>query len=216
MNILDIRRNLLEWGRLHFQTYPWRLSDDPYRLLVAELFLHRTQARQVANVYPIFIVKFFDIFSLANTSKQEIELAMFSVGLRWRASLIQSMAVEIVEKFDGRIPQEKDYLLSLPGVGDYIASAVRCFAWNFPDTLVDTNTIRVVGRLNNTETSDSTRRDASFRKLITELVDVEKPREFNYSLLDLAGLVCTKKRPKHKECPLQELCLFNVAEAGSS
>ena len=130
-----------------------------------------------------------------------------SSGVRWRIDLIHEMVGELMERFDGQVPREKADLLSLPGVSEYIAGAVRCFAWNLPEPLIDTNTVRVVGRLFRLGIKDSSRRNRHFRELIAALVDPVEPREYNYALLDLADQVCTKKRPSECErCPVSQWC----------
>jgi len=215
MDVAGFRKKLVAWGKEHLRPYPWRLIDDPYRILIAELMLHRTGARQVSKVYEVFISRYQDIFSLAQASEQELETSLYSLGLRWRTSLIRRLAINIIERFEGRVPEKKEELVSLPGVSDYIASAVRCFAWNLPEALVDTNTVRVVGRLCNLTTRDSSRRNSQFRHLIAELVDPAEARVYNYALLDLADTICTKRRPPdHGLCPVLEFCLFGMLQSG--
>ena len=101
------------------------------------------------------------------------------------------MAIQLVERFGGQVPQSKTDMLSLPGVSEYIASAVRCFAWNLPEAIIDTNTVRVVGRVFGLEIKDSSRRNRLFRDLIGALVDPVEPRVYNYALLDLADQICS-------------------------
>lgn len=73
------------------------------------------------------------------------------------------------DRFEGQIPYKKADLMSLPGVSEYIASAVRCFAWNLPEPILDTNTVRVAGRLFGLEIKDSSRRNRQYRDLISTL-----------------------------------------------
>ena len=208
MDILRFRKELISWGQEHFRSFPWRLTCDPYYILMAEVMLHRTQAPQVQEIYQKFIHCYPNVETLAQATCEELETNLYSLGLRWRINLIQKLASEIFRRFDGHVPQSKEDLASLPGVSDYISSAVRCFAWNLPETLIDTNTVRVVGRLYNLATRDSSRRNSQFRHLITELVDPVEPRVYNYALLDLADTFCTKKRPPdHGHCPVMKFCL---------
>lgn len=201
------RKAVIAWGREHFRYFPWRLTEDPYRILMAEVMLHRTQAPQVVPVYEQFIACYPDVPALVRASREELHKVLYPLGLRWRIDLIHEMARQIMERFEGQIPREKADLLSLPGVSEYIAGAVRCFAWNLPEPLIDTNTVRVVGRLFGLEIRDSSRRNRLFRELVTALVDPEEPRLYNYALLDLADQVCTKKRPPEcNECPVHQHC----------
>lgn len=209
INALIFRRSLTNWGRERFQSFPWRETDDPYRILVADVMLHRTQARQVLPVYEQFVDRHPDATSLARVSEEQLHDELSSLGLGWRINLIHMMAADMVNRFDGRVPKDKDDLLSLPGVGEYISSAVRCFAWNLPDPLIDTNTVRVVGRLLGLEIKDSSRRNRRFRELIAALVDREHPRNYNYALLDLAHLICHKRKtPDCPVCPVQVSCFY--------
>ncbi len=207
--ISDLRHALLEWGKIHFRSFPWRKTDDPYRILVAEILLHRTQVHQMQPVYETFLNRFPDFPSLSRASREEIHRILYPVGLRWRVDSLYAMVQNIQHRFQGQIPESKKDLLSLPGVSDYIAGAVRCFAWNKPEVLLDTNTVRVVGRLLGWQVNDSSRRSQRFRKAIQALLAPQEPRDFNYALLDLAHLNCLKRQPPLcKECPLKPWCSF--------
>ena len=181
---------------------------------MAEVMLHRTQAPQVVPVYLSFQAQYPTISASAQATKQELHAILYSLGLRWRIDLVYEMISDLVSRFDGKVPQEKNDLLSLPGVSQYIAGAVRCFAWNQPEPLIDTNTVRVVGRLFGLEIKDSSRRNRRFGDLVAGLVDREAPRAYNYSLLDLADQVCTKKRPPEcGQCPVLSHCTYGLHAA---
>lgn len=176
---------------------------------MSEVMLHRTQARQVVPVYERFVEQYPDVSSLAQAQKQELHAVLYSLGLRWRIDLIHDLGRALAVDFGNEVPTEKTELLSLPGVSEYIAAAVRCFAWNLPEPLLDTNTVRVVGRLFGLVIKDSSRRNRQYRELMAALVDRERPRVYNYALLDLADRVCTKRQsPKCSQCPLQVQCRF--------
>jgi A/G-specific adenine glycosylase len=205
------RKALIAWGQEYFRPFPWRLTEDPYHILMAELMLHRTQAIQVVPIYEQFVRRYPNLQALAKASREKLHEILYSLGLRWRVDLIHDMAAELMNNLDGSIPKSKEDLLSLPGISDYIASAVCCFAWNQPEPLIDTNTVRVVGRLFGLEIKDSSRRNSQFRKLITTLVDRKQPQAYNYSLLDLADQVCYKRKPPDcVHCPVQKWCVFGL------
>ena len=204
----QFRKNLLTWGKLNFQPLPWRLTHDPYAILMAEIMLHRTQVKQVVPIYIEFLKKYPDITLIHDASEDSVKESLASLGLHWRISLIKEMSDEICNRFKTMIPHEKDLLMSLPGINDYIASALRCFAWNYPDPIIDTNTVRIVGRLFGLETKDSSRRNQGIRILISKLIDPKDPANFNYALLDLAHLVCHKKvEPECAICPVRPYCV---------
>jgi A/G-specific adenine glycosylase len=203
------RQALLQWGESHFRPFPWRETRDPYRILLAEILLHRTQVKQMAPVYESVTARYPDISSLAEANKNDLDRLLFPVGLHWRSNLVFSMALEISTRYGGQIPVDKGELLSLPGVSEYIAGAVRCFAWNEPEVLMDTNTVRITGRVMGWPTRDSSRRNARFRQALAGLLDPCEPRAFNYALLDLAHLVCLKRQPPLCDrCPLATWCRY--------
>jgi A/G-specific adenine glycosylase len=126
------------------------------------------------------------------------------------------MASELMDKWEGQVPFERAGLLSLPGVSEYIAGAVRCFAWNQPEPLADTNTVRITGRLFGLPVKDSSRRNKMFKELLGSLIHLNEPRQYNYALLDLADKICKKKTPPECYiCPLQNMCQTGISRLGS-
>ena len=215
IEVTSFRKRLLAWGQKHFRPFPWRCTADPYRVLIAEVMLHRTQASQVVPVYEQFIARYSDVATLAKAKREELRKSLRPLGLHWRIDLMHEMASDLMVRFHGQVPQEKGELLSLPGVSEYIASAVLCFAWNSPQPLIDTNTVRVTGRLFGLATKDSSRRNRVFRHLIATLVSPKKPKLYNYALLDLAAQLCVKRQPPDcKRCPLQRLCTEGSRSVG--
>lgn len=205
--VRNLRKNLLEWWECcGKRDFPWRKTTDPYSVLVSEVLLRRTAARQVLPLYKDFMLKFRTIHSLARTSTVSLTRRYWSAGLAFRWSGVIAMARRLDTDFSGRIPKEKSELTSLPGIGPYIASAVRCFAFGMPDEVIDTNTVRVTGRIFDLQITDSSRRNREFANILNELVDKTHPREFNYALIDLAATICKPRDALHETCPLKAQC----------
>lgn len=202
----EIRSILLEWGKRHIRSFPWRETRDPWKVLLAEVLLHRTRADQVVPVYRKVVEHYPDPFSLATARLDDLERMLRPLGLHWRVSLLLEMARTIVREYDGHVPVDRESLRALPGISDYIAGAVRCFAFGLPDPVLDTNTVRVLGRLFGLRVTDSSRRSRRFRELMEAVVEGEDPRDLVLSILDLAALVCRPRDPRCMECPLYSLC----------
>lgn len=198
--------DLLKWWAVNGRSFPWRNERDPYRILVAETLLHRTKADRVISVYLQFISKFPDVKSIHECSFEEIIAVTKSLGLEWRQKLFKEMASIVQCKYEGKIPFEKEVLLSLPGVGDYISSALRVFGRELDDPLVDTNTVRVICRMHQEQVKESTRRGTWIREAYSQLKEDAKPSEFGYGLIDLASLICLPKVPLCKQCPVIKYC----------
>jgi A/G-specific adenine glycosylase len=145
--------------------------------------------------------------SIYKTPLDELMGDISSLGLSWRGRLMHEMARYIVEECDSRIPSSKEGLLKLPGVGPYIASALMCFVYKKPEPVLDTNTVRVIGRLHGIRISDSSRRSKKFESIMRSYLKYGCPRDFSLSLIDLAALVCTSSESPHCEmCPVGEWC----------
>jgi len=204
----EIRQRLLAWWERNQRSFPWRETHNPWYILLAEVLLHRTRADQVVPVYRVIVKKYPDPESLVQSPPGELESVLYPLGLHWRIPLLREMAWQIIRQYGGNVPVERETLRSLAGVSDYIAGAVRCFAFGLPDPLLDTNTVRVLGRIQGIPVSDSSRRSRLFREVMGTLVNCERPREIALALLDLAALICRPRNPICQECPLLDFCQF--------
>lgn len=208
MNYFHFQKALLKWWKKNKRKYPWRFTKDPYKILISEILLHRTKAEQVVPIYIEFIDKFPSIEDLANVSYEEVKKIVYPLGLHWRTRLLKKMAAHIMNKYDGKIPIEREKLLLLPGISDYIASAFRCFVYGEPEVLLDTNTVRILGRVFGMKITDASRRSRQFKELYKAVLDKKHPREFNYAMIDLGALLCKPSNPKCSTCPLEKLCAY--------
>jgi len=204
---------LLGWWKERHRDFPWRNTRDTYQTLISEVLLHRTKAEQVVSVYKVFLKKYPTMKLLSTAPISDVKRILHPLGLHWRTELLHQMAKEITQKYDGKIPTEKEELESLPGISHYIASAVRCFSLGYPEALLDTNTVRVLGRFFGIRVTDSSRRSQRFTQLHLSLIDTKHPRQFNYAMIDLGALVCKPKNPLCNICPLSKMCKYRIQKA---
>jgi len=92
--VQTLKNDLLGWWRNGKRHFPWRETCNPYRVLVAEVLLHRTRAEQVVPLYELFLVRFPNIQALAKSTPDELLRLFHSAGLRWRWRLLNAMAVD--------------------------------------------------------------------------------------------------------------------------
>jgi A/G-specific adenine glycosylase len=128
-DISIFRNKIISWFKRNARYYPWREAKDPFRILVAEMMLRRTKADQVVPVYEQFFKEIPDVQTLATSTQETLEKILYPLGLRWRVPSFINMAREIVEKYHSRIPDNREGLSSLPGVGEYVAGAVLSIAF---------------------------------------------------------------------------------------
>ncbi len=200
-----LKSRLLRWWEKNRRHFPWRETSDPYRVLVAELMLRRTRAPQVVPVYTGFISEFPDAKSLALASGERIREILRPFGLEKRAGDMVLLA-RALRDHAGRIPEDPDLLRSLPGVGDYVASAVLCFAFGHPVPVADVNTCRVVCRFFGITTAREARRSGEVRAILQAIAASGHARESNLALMDLAASICRPGVPVCACCPLEQRC----------
>jgi len=117
----------------------WRKTRDPYRILVSEVMLQQTQVSRVEEKYRQFMKVFPSVHTLAGAPLGTVLRVWSGMGYNRRAKYLHDAAKIIVAECKGRVPKDELALRGLPGVGQYTANAVRVFAFNEPDVLIETN-----------------------------------------------------------------------------
>ena len=191
------------WSEVHLRSFPWRETDDPYKVFLAECLLKRTTSTAALRVYGGLIEKYPDIFSLA--SAHNIEEDLRPVGLyKQRGKLILQAASYITVNLHGSFPRNAKELAGIPGIGEYAASAISSFAFGQPVPTVDSNVMRVLGRfLGN---NDLKKTMAS--SYLSEAIRGKESRRFNLGIIDLGSTVCRPLRPNCGGCPLAPSCQY--------
>jgi A/G-specific adenine glycosylase len=209
-----LRRQLLRWFEKNRRNhYPWRYTKNPYHILIAETFLQRTKADQVLPVYRRFLKTFPAVSGLAGADEKLIQDIIHPLGLAWRGKNLKQTALDIQEKFGGKIPSKREELLQIKGVGEYIADSVRYVAFGIRSSIIDSNIVRILGRLYGIPITPESRRDQKFRKLADGLLPRKKFREFNLALLDHGALICIRN-PRCDICPIRNHCNYYAQKAG--
>jgi A/G-specific adenine glycosylase len=204
-------RLILRWFEKNRRDFPWRNTTDPYQILIAEIMLQRTRANQVAPVYQSFLREFPTIHDLYKANPRQIQKYFARLGLLWRAPLVKHMADAVVKGFNGRIPDDRTRLFSIPAVGEYVADAVLAFAFGQNAAIVDVNVCRVIGRVFGIEWRGEVRRKPMFKRILNKLLPSGEAKKFNWAIIDLASLVCTPKDPHCCKCPINQICEYAKA-----
>lgn len=198
------RNELLAWYGERPARYPWRSAADPWHVLIGELSLRRAAKDLVAVMYRRLVAAAKSPRVVARDPAASEE-ALQSIGLKSAAGAIIEIAIEIVERFDGTVPDDSLELRSLPGVGDYLAEVVRCFGFGRRSVLVDTATSRICTRV----TGRDVGKRFQLRLDLHALAGACGPdATFNRALLDLGDSLCRPRSPLCEECPVADLCAF--------
>src|SRR3954469_18813699 len=131
---------LAEWFRRNGRDLPWRQTRDPYAILVSEVMLQQTQVARVVPRYLRWLERWPTVGALAAAEAADVLREWQGLGYNRRALNLQRAARAVAA---GGWP---DDLTSLPGVGEYTAAAVTCFAFGRPVLPVDVNVRRVLER----------------------------------------------------------------------
>jgi A/G-specific adenine glycosylase len=209
-----VRRQLKAWYRKNRRDLPWRRTADPYLIWVSEVMLQQTQVDTVIPYYQRFMCRFPTLGSLAEAELQDVLKLWEGLGYYARARNLHRAAKAVVEKYSGAVPKQWAEFKALPGVGDYIASAVLSIAFQKPLPVVDGNVKRVLSRLFEIDAPvNSSSSFRLFKSMAGRLLDSKDPGTFNQALMELGALVCKPKNPDCEACPLAGRCRALQAQA---
>ncbi len=195
---------LLAWFAEEGRDLPWRRTRDPWAVLVSELMLQQTQVARVIDRLPRFLAR-FPVPADAACSVADVIDEWRGLGYNRRAVNLHRASEAMVERHDGRVPEALDDLLALPGIGPYTARAVRAFAFEFDDAVVDTNIGRILARVVGERlTPTAAQRTA----------DAWVPNgcgwSWNQAVMELGALRC-RPTPVCDGCPLAACCRWHQA-----
>ncbi len=200
---------LLDWFKENKRNFYWRVHElTPFQMLIAEMMLQKTNANQVEKLLPDFIKKYPDPQSICKLDLLELAEILQPLGLFNRRARDLRKTAQYLLEHDKIIPTTKKELKSLPGVGDYIANALLCFAFNKPVPIIDANVGRVIKRVFSFPVKSAPSRDKKLEEFMQGLLPKENYKEFNLAILDLAALICTPTSPACEDCPLLSISDF--------
>lgn len=198
---------LLEWFKKNKRDFSWRNNNiTSFQVLVAELMLQKTNANQVEKIFPEFIKKYPDASSISKLGEKALAEILQPLGLFNRRARDLVKTVEFIIEHGNKLPKTEKELKELPGVGDYMANAVACFAFKIATPIIDANVGRVMKRIFSFPVKSAPSRDKNLKKRMEEILPKKKFRDFNLALLDFAALVCVPRTPSCNQCPLLKIC----------
>ena len=206
---IQFQKRVIRWyeknGRHDFS---WRKTRDPYLVLVAEILLRKTGAWKAEEAYKDIITKFKTIRELSDADVTDLKQLIKPLGLHNRAELLIAISKEVMNRFDGKIPSNYDDLISIKGIGQYIANSILCFSYDFRVPIVDESVKRVMSRCAGYQSKKMAYADKGLWSFVSSFLPTKKYVEFNYRLLDIGATFCRPTKPRCEDCPLTDLCLF--------
>ena len=219
---LDVLRERVNgWYAQAGRDLPWREPDcSPWGILLSEVMAQQTPLSRVEPIWRDWMRRWPTPGSLAAAAPGDAVRAWGRLGYPRRALRLHEAATVIVQRHGGAVPRTPAELLDLPGVGAYTAAAVACFAFGIPEVVVDTNVRRVLART----LQGKALPEATLTRAETELAASAMPAErhtaraardeantWNVAVMELGALVCMARGPRCGECPVADLCAWNVS-----
>lgn len=195
---------LVEWYDEARRDLPWRAPGvSAWQILVSEFMLQQTPVARVAPIWVDWVTRWPTPSVTADAGAAELLRAWGKLGYPRRAKRLHECATVIAADHGDLVPDDVETLLTLPGVGEYTARAVACFAYGKRVPVVDINVRRVVARALHGRAdagSPSTVRDHA--DVAALLPEGQVAAVFSAALMELGATVCTARTPKCGVCPL--------------
>lgn len=204
-----IPKPLLTWYDSNRRILPWREEATPYRVWVSEIMLQQTRVEAVKPYFQRFMTALPDIAALAEAPEDELLKLWEGLGYYNRVRNLQKAAIQIMEDYDGIMPDSYEELLQLKGIGSYTAGAVSSIAYGKPNPAVDGNVLRVIARIRKDDrciSEDKVKR--AVENDLREVMPVDRPGDFNQAMMEIGACVCIPNGAPHcEECPLRHICM---------
>ena len=179
----------------------------PYTILMATLLSLRTKDENTAKVCK-------ELFVLAHTPQmmlkipiEKLEQMVKPTGMyKKKAQILQDVSQTLIDRFDSSVPNTKEELLSIKGVGEKTANIVLNNAFDIPTIAVDTH----VHRLPNLWKFIDTQSEKETTKVLCQKVPKEYWNRLNFTIVSFGQTICTPRNPKCDICPIDKYCVAQI------
>ncbi len=204
-----ITKKILKWYDLNKRSLPWRkkvsLEKKQYYTLISEFMLQQTQVVTVIPFFNRFIKNLPSINSLAKVNEKKLIKLWEGLGYYSRARNLKKTAQSIIKNFEGKLPNNLEDLLILPGIGNYTAKAILAIAFNKPYIPLDGNIERVLKRYLYLKKEKEIQKDNLLKKKIL-FGTSSRSSDYAQALMELGALICKPINPICDQCPIRKNC----------
>jgi len=180
--------------------------DNPYQLFVATVLSAQTTDEQVNRITADLFKAAPSVYDLSRMNPSELEPYVKRCGLyRHKSRYLVEAARVIVRDYEGRVPDQRDQLIKLPGVGRKTANIIISSAYGKPAIAVDTHVFRVSKRLGLAGGSTVEKVEEQLEKVIP----MEQWSDTHHRLIAHGRKICQARSPQCADCFLEDLCVYN-------
>ena len=204
-----LTKKILNWYDLNKRSLPWRknvsLHKRQYYTLVSEFMLQQTQVATVIPYFYRFIKKIPSLKHLAKVNNQKLIKLWEGLGYYSRVKNLKKTAQKIIKDYNGKVPNNYEELLLLPGIGKYTASAILAIAFNKPHIPLDGNIERVLKRYLYLKKEKDIQKD-NLNKKKSVFGTSSRSSDYAQALMELGALICKPINPLCNQCPISNKC----------
>tara|TARA_Y100001978_G_scaffold1022_1_gene810 strand:- start:143 stop:1123 length:981 start_codon:yes stop_codon:yes gene_type:complete len=204
-----LTKKILNWYDFNKRKLPWRKKISPskkqYYTLLSEFMLQQTQVATVIPYFNKFIKQIPNFHSLAKVENRKLLKLWEGLGYYSRARNLKKTGKIVIKNFNGKLPDNFEELITLPGVGNYTASAILAIAFNKPYIPLDGNIERVLKRYLYLKKQSEIQKENLIKK---KDIFGKSLRSSDYAqaLMELGALICKPNNPVCSQCPVNESC----------
>lgn len=178
-------------------------ASNPFELLVAVRLSAQCTDARVNLVTPALFERYKTLEDYAGADVKEVEKYIHSCGFyKSKAESIVGMAQKVLNEFDGKVPDNIDDLITLPGVGRKTANLIVGDVYGKEAIVVDTHCIRITNRLGLVAEKDPKKIEFSLKKIIPS----NEGSDFCHRIVLFGRDVCSARKPLCENCPMSEIC----------
>ena len=204
-----VTKKILKWYYLNKRSLPWRKKVSPqkrqYYTLVSEFMLQQTQVATVIPYFNRFIKIIPSLEILAKIQNKKLIKLWEGLGYYSRARNLKKTAQVVIKNFKGKLPNNFEDLISLPGIGNYTASAILAIAFNKPYIPLDGNIERVLKRYLYLKKDNEIQKDNLIQKK-SIFGTSSRSSDYAQALMELGALICKPTNPLCNQCPISKKC----------
>ena len=203
----DVASLIIGWFLKNKRSLPWRKEKNAYHILLSEIIMQQTRIEQGIPYFFKIIEAFPTIETLAAADEELLLRYWQGLGYYSRAKNLHVAAKNIVENYNGLIPNSFSELKKMKGIGAYTAAAIASIAFDEPVPVIDGNVMRVVARLFAIEDPvNETIGKNKIQTCLNTIFDTEQPGIFNEAIMEFGALQCVPSNPDCEKCPLTKHC----------
>lgn len=208
-------QQITTWYYQNKRSLPWRESSNSFHIWLSEVIMQQTRIAQGTSYYLKFIQSYPTVKSLANAPLDDVMKLWEGLGYYSRARNLHTGAKQVVQDFNGELPNNYNDLIKIKGIGPYTAAAIASICFNEKRAVVDGNVYRVLAR--NFGISIPINAHAGkkhFEEFANHLISKsEIPGDYNQGLMEFGALHCTPAKPGCQSCIFQQNCVaYNTGQ----